>query len=207
MNHRIFFLIITILVGGCSTGYGPDGLYGGYKERAVDEDSYIVSFESFGHTTSQQVWNYWIFRCAELTLEKGHQFFELVPTTETAYNLPSEILQPIMFTMLPFVKVNNNLIKPVRYQVTYSAGTPNYLSSGLVNMYSLPVPQSAGMVLDAKAIVTVLKDYVSSRGGIKPPEKKDLIIRAAVEAAIRANRIEKDEVSKMKEVLEKNLNI
>ncbi len=72
MNRAAFLisLIAAVALTACQTPYK-----GGAIERAVATNVYEVSFRGNGYTSGDMVWNYWIYRCAELTLEKGYTSF------------------------------------------------------------------------------------------------------------------------------------
>ncbi|SET66624.1 CC0125/CC1285 family lipoprotein [Thalassotalea agarivorans] len=193
-------LVLLFLVSACTTQYHKRNFTGGYAEEKIDDNSYIVSFYGNGNTSSQQVWNMWIYRCAELTLANGYEFFELNSTTKYAYLENSEGLHPVTFDMLPQQQdYVAQLLKPATVIVTT---TTTYSSTALVNMYSLPLPEEARIVLDAKTIIDALSVYVK-----KPTsdveDRGDIYARAAVEAAIRANRIEAQDSEKLTNVLKK----
>lgn len=188
--NKIVYFMIVVLLSGCATGYGPNGLFGGYKERKLGEGKFIVSFLGNSNTTEQRVWNYWIYRCAELTSLNGYDYFELLPSKEHANG--DEKDRPYQFTMIPSpLEISDTpRIIPVNY--TYTTYT-TYSSKAIVQMYKNPLPPNAKFVLDAKSIMNQLKPYVDSKGAATPPEKKDILVRAAVEAAIKSNRIKQEE--------------
>jgi hypothetical protein len=68
---------LSLLLAGCMTAYQPRGMTGGYEEQKLDEDMYRVSFYGNGNTPRAAVLKYFLYRCAELTLERGFQYFEL----------------------------------------------------------------------------------------------------------------------------------
>ena len=200
----ILFLSSFILYG-CATTYGPHGLTGGYKEREIAHNQYIVSFFGNGHTSGQQVWNFWIYRCAELTLEKGFEFFELEPSDEHAFLQTPSGENLTVFTMLGEDELALNS-KPEALPVYYTYSTvTTYSSKAIVTMYESPVPEEAGFLLDAGVIKELLSPYVKSDAQSSPPEKKDLMVRAAVEAAIRAKRIREDQADLLRMKLEREL--
>ncbi|MBF9263203.1 CC0125/CC1285 family lipoprotein [Paracidovorax cattleyae] len=45
---------------------------GGYIDEKIDETHYRVKFDGNGSTSADRVWNFWLYRCAELTKEKGY---------------------------------------------------------------------------------------------------------------------------------------
>lgn len=204
---RSFLKIITtiaclLILAGCATPYGPNGFTGGYREKKIAEGKYIVSFFGNGNTNGQMVWNYWIYRCAELTLANGYDYFELSPSTEHAYL--DGVEQPYQFSMIEApVQQNDNLSKNVYY---YYQTVTTYSSKAIVTMFKNPVPDDNDKVLfGAQSIVTQLKPYVESAGSVAPPDKKDLFIRATVEAAIKMNRIRQEEADLLEKHLRKNM--
>ena len=68
---------LLILVGCGVTPYGPAGATGGYTEEKIDEYTYVVSFSGNGYTSRDMVWYYWMYRCAELTMDNGFSAFSL----------------------------------------------------------------------------------------------------------------------------------
>jgi len=80
--------LMAVLLGcaflaGCvgPTAYQPWGATGGYRERLVGENRYYVEFFGNGFTTRDTVMAYWLHRCAELTQQKGFEYFVMVSKT------------------------------------------------------------------------------------------------------------------------------
>jgi hypothetical protein len=71
----IAVLGFVVLLAACATTYGPLGARGGYYEKALGNDEYEVSFRGNPLIEEKLVREYLLVRCAELTLEKGHQYF------------------------------------------------------------------------------------------------------------------------------------
>ena len=198
IKKYIPLLFLFTILAGCTTAYGPytytdsmGYINGGYKEKKLEDNSYIVSFYGNTSTGQQQIWNYWIYRCAELTLLKGYELFELIPSDERASldNNSDDIL--VTFSMLPDPTADHSVT--MRPAVTYQIKQVSYSSSAIVKMYKDPIPVNAGLLLDAAVIKEALKPYVDSKGMKTPPSKQEFYVRAAVEAAIRANRIKQEE--------------
>lgn len=192
-------MLVVIFLVGCTTPYGPHGLTGGYDEKKLEEDSYIVSFYGNGHTSGQQVWNYWIYRCAELTVEKGYDFFSLTPSEEYALLDASHDGQIVEFEMLPDEQADSELQKVI-YQ-TYTITT--YSANAKVDMYKMPIDEKVdpSELLDASYVLSALEPYLKAKAGIAPPDKKLLIIRAIVEASIKAKNLNKEEAEKLRSVV------
>lgn len=73
----MLFAVIAIatIAGGCATAYQSSGFTGGYKDAKLDENTYRVSFQGNGMTSRETVEIYGLYRCAELTVERGFDYF------------------------------------------------------------------------------------------------------------------------------------
>jgi hypothetical protein len=69
--------IVATLLGGCATTYQPKGLSGGFSEIALDSTTWRVSFDGNGYSDRGTIEAYLMFRAAELTNEKGFDWFTL----------------------------------------------------------------------------------------------------------------------------------
>lgn len=69
--------VFVLLLAGCVTAYQPLGATGGYKDERLEKDTYRVSFFGNGNTSRPAVFKYFLYRCAELTLEQGYEYFEI----------------------------------------------------------------------------------------------------------------------------------
>jgi hypothetical protein len=83
-------LILPALMAAasCSTQYGKMGIMGGggYVDRQVDSSTFIVRFEGNSYTDREDVEAYLLYRCANITVEQGGDYFVLV---EHDYERPS----------------------------------------------------------------------------------------------------------------------
>ena len=90
MRHRrllnLAALLGTLLLSGClgPTPYQLKQFNGGYQERAVAADRWYVEFFGNGYTSRETVFAYWIYRCAEVTQQKGFDYFVIVARTPQA---------------------------------------------------------------------------------------------------------------------------
>lgn len=79
-RRSVSLLFAGVLLSNCSTPYKSGGLQGGfigggYKERKLDEHTFIVSFRGNRLTEIESVESMFIRRCAELTVENGFDYF------------------------------------------------------------------------------------------------------------------------------------
>ena len=67
--------MISLILSGCSTSYGPLNSMGGYEEKRIGKDMMEVKFYGNQHTSKEKVSRLLLYRCAELTKQHGFDFF------------------------------------------------------------------------------------------------------------------------------------
>lgn len=72
---KYFFIAMLLTIQSCATTYQAKGFSGGYSEAQIDENTYRVNFEGNGYSSKDQVENMLLYRSAELTNEKGFDWF------------------------------------------------------------------------------------------------------------------------------------
>ena len=75
-----FALLLAALVA-CSiapTPYQPEGDDGGYTDQQLESDRYRVKFIGNSQTPRETVEDFALYRAAELTLQTGNDYFEVV---------------------------------------------------------------------------------------------------------------------------------
>jgi hypothetical protein len=79
---RYLFLAIlpffALLFCSCATPYQAADMDGGYSEIRQPYGTYIVEFQGNGYTSKEVVSKYLIRRCAELTVQKGYRYFQII---------------------------------------------------------------------------------------------------------------------------------
>lgn len=78
MKKILLIVTLLIILINCSTPYQPRGLLGGYSEKPIGENRYKVSFLGNQHTDPEDVDIYLLYRCAEITLNKGYKHFAVI---------------------------------------------------------------------------------------------------------------------------------
>jgi hypothetical protein len=69
---------MAVILASCATAYQPSGITGGSDVKELRPNVYRVSFQGNGYTTKESVQVYWLYRCAELAIEKGFTGFEIL---------------------------------------------------------------------------------------------------------------------------------
>jgi hypothetical protein len=78
MHRSSFVAAAALLLAACATPYTESGILGGFDAKEFREDVYRVSFGGNGYTSTETVQTYWLYKCADLALEKGYYGFEIL---------------------------------------------------------------------------------------------------------------------------------
>jgi len=171
-SSRIAAWVASIaLLAGCASPYGPHGATGGYKDTKIDDSTYLVRFDGNGNTPREKVWNYWIYRCAELTVTNGYQYFAQMATEQ-----PKTLWDEDTGWHMQNTK---GYVAPTYIYVPGST-VYTYHASAVIHMFKPPLPTDVSYAIDAPVVMEMLKDYVTS-GGTKPaPKREEVLQRAGV---------------------------
>lgn len=71
----ILAVVVMAITMACATAYTSGGLFGGYEDTQLSEDTFRVSFQGNGYTSEDRTTNFIFRRCAEITLEEGCRYF------------------------------------------------------------------------------------------------------------------------------------
>ena len=81
MKH-IYLIVITFLISGCVTGNYQSYSSGvGYQSEQQDGDAYHVTYTGSEKSKIEKVNDFALLRSAELTLEKGFNYFVITEAT------------------------------------------------------------------------------------------------------------------------------
>jgi hypothetical protein len=75
---RAGFVALLIPLAGCATAYQRENITGGYSDFRLDETTYRVRFKGNNYTSRDQVERFLLYRCAEVTAQRGYDYFVLV---------------------------------------------------------------------------------------------------------------------------------
>ena len=75
MTIHILLACLLAFLTACATPYQPKGFTGGYSQVQLDNNSARVEFKGNGYTSRERVEVFVLYRCAELTVEKGYDYF------------------------------------------------------------------------------------------------------------------------------------
>lgn len=142
-----------LCLAGCVTAYQPLGATGGYKDERLEDDTYRVSFYGNGKTPRPVVLKYFLYRCAELTLAHGYEYFEI-------YNV-GRVQPRHSRSDSPFIKVRTPSYVPT-YTYVPGAAITRWSATGVIRMYPKDIMSGSASLFDAHEIVDLLGPEVRS---------------------------------------------
>lgn len=74
----VLFLLLSLGLAGCATGYARHGFTGGYSDMKLQDDIYRVAFNGNAYCSGGRAEDFTLLRCAELTLEQGYKYFIII---------------------------------------------------------------------------------------------------------------------------------
>ena len=78
---KLGLCVFLVMLTSCSTSYGRKGVAGGYTDRQIDSNTFIVHYAANQYTAPDRLEAYTMYRCAEITLEQGCDYFLLIDPT------------------------------------------------------------------------------------------------------------------------------
>lgn len=148
--HRLAIAVACgFLLAGCASDYSPESLVGGFSESKIGGDVWYVSYSGNGYTSEETVQTYWLYHCAELTLAKGYDGFEIVsPITLSSRDAAKGTMQPI--------RIQNRALND------YARVNKPWLD-GRIRMLKRPFTAVPGRIFQAGALKAALGGYVTGK--------------------------------------------
>lgn len=89
ITPSIILILLLLNTVGCSFAYQPLGLRGGYSETEIDDSTIVVRYNAPSgflqypaeFTREQHIQFFVLYRCAELTVLKGRDYFVVIDST------------------------------------------------------------------------------------------------------------------------------
>lgn len=141
----------AILLSSCASTYGPESLWGGYSERQLSTNEWIVQYSGNGYTSDETVQTFFLHHCATLALDKGYDGFRL----ETQILLTDASPTDGSVAAAILTGGHPRLVAVVDHGLD---GKP-YLSAK-IELLKGPLPEAPGIVFNARALKTFLDPYV-----------------------------------------------
>jgi hypothetical protein len=205
---KVFASLLFVLLASCAAPVGT------FSQKQVSSNQYEIQLIGQFNIPRDQVWINWIYRCAQLTKEKGYSYFSVADPTTIKVRPTNARPAPQALTTSEQRQANatgNDRVQmrsalyriddqgPHLLQVAgkgggfvsvpvYGAGATVYAYQDdmLITMYADPLPLEAGAVLRAQTILDAYGAYVESHGkAVLADTRKDVVERATVVSPLR----------------------
>ena len=180
-------------VAGCASPYGENTLFGGYRSDRLDASHWRVQYDGNGNTAREQVWAYWIYRCAEVTRQNGYAYFAMLPA-DWKPSVPPQAAVPAPTAWptwpqgaplaRPAVWTTDGNVRPVQVRSSGGGGfvyipgssytIHTWHTKGVVAMVNAPAPADTLLVMSAQSVLDDLAPYV--HGDVKHPIDRDELV-------------------------------
>jgi len=183
-NARVVAAVLALALGGCASPYGPQGFTGGFQEQKLAPNTYRVRYNGNGHTQEDQVVYYWLYRCAELTVQNGYSYFGMLPESGRPSSSGDD-----SGSLKRMASFRPDQDEPRMLQVKSGGGfvyIPSYTTytirtwhkSGTIVMFhsrlgAVTPEQAYG--LHARTVMDKLGEYVKSGAKAKAPPRQEVI--------------------------------
>jgi len=155
--RHLLSLVIALGIAACSTPYQATFLSGGYSEKQLEPEVWQIEFGGNGLTTQETVQTYWLYRSAQLTLEKGYDGFEIVSNTNLV------LAEPPSIEIAAAAGGGAHYTYHPVYIPMYTGGDsgPKYTVNGNIRLLRAPIQAKPPKVFDAAQLKTTLEPYVN----------------------------------------------
>ena len=163
ITQAVGFLGLVLGLWACATPYRESNFLvemftvpGGYSDEEIRTGVWHVAFASNGITREETLQTYWLYRCAELTMEKGYAGFQIL-SSNALVAVPPEQLgpsgepAPLAAGRVIFVPVYGG-----------SSG-PTQRFQGDIQLLNRPFTPMPGKIFDAAALKATLDPYVNGK--------------------------------------------
>lgn len=180
----VAIMAVTGLLGACTTVYQPKGPTGGYTDTRLTDNSYVVEFSGNGNTSKEAVWNYWVYRCADLTVQKGYAYFAMLPKAGAAVSDDEADFR--------FAQNDANVPEWIELKGGGGGGTTyiyvpggggtitTWHSKATILMFKTSTERGAQYSLRASAVMEALKPFIASQGRSGALTTEEIARRAMV---------------------------
>jgi hypothetical protein len=161
----VLFMILVLGLSSCATKYAQRGSWPdmyGYRDEPVDGSTYQISFYGNSATPVSDVNRYALFRAAEITIEKGFDYFVVIDAQHDATTNSSTMAMAGGHSTSIEHAVDPQTGQMVPVAVTTS--NPEYMTSTTtehsvmktIRMFKGVRPADNAAAYDAKSMLTVM---------------------------------------------------
>jgi hypothetical protein len=145
---------MVLVLSACASPYSDEGITGGYSAQQLEPGVWRVGFSGNGFTSRETVQSFWLYRCAELTLEQGYEGFEIVTDLRLVSNEQTDSDDPLLVP----VKGGTYMYVPIYIQDT---AKPYLVAT--IRLLKKPFTPEAPKSFDAAALKSTLEPIVKGK--------------------------------------------
>ena len=150
---QIAAIMLAVSLGCCASPYQAESFFnateGGFSEFELESGLWRVTVQSNPDTSDETVQTYWLYRCAELALEKSFDGFA--------------ILSPVRLSSSEGGSDMNHLLHRTQllFPPTYQRPSPRFEAD--IRLLKKPFSSRPPRVFDALALKAALEPYVNGK--------------------------------------------
>jgi hypothetical protein len=146
---------------GCATPYQQSGFRGGYQDAQIDSNTASVTFHGNAYTSKQRVQLALMYRCAQVTLQDGFDYFLIVNSdTEAKQGIHQTAVQYVSNTSGSAMGMGNmafgSAMTTGTYYPVHTYTTTKFGSEAVIKMFKGQKPQDDPNAFDAHDVVAHL---------------------------------------------------
>ena len=157
-QKTLIALVLPLLIWGCATTYQPRGFTGGFSDVQIDQNTVRVSFRGNAMTGRETVETYMLYRCAEITLEKGYDYFVLMDSGTDVQH--STHVSPGSYQSTTTVNSMGSGFATANTSGTYTPGTVTtyrrFGSNAVIKMFKGTKPENSANAYTAAEVKAYL---------------------------------------------------
>ena len=166
------FLSLLIVSACAATSYRN-----GYAEREVEPGIWLVKFRANGLTNEATIRDYWLYRCTQLTIEKGDDGFEILSPQAIGSRAPAPGFQPAAYlpagdgaphqasrpilASSPMILIIPNYMPPPRPPEGAHDGKVVPYLEGSIRLLKKPFEHHPPRVYDARLLQSQMAPYIN----------------------------------------------
>jgi hypothetical protein len=161
----LFWGVLTLT--GCATPYqrmSAATISGGYVDQDLGREVIRVQFSANGFTTRETAQTFWLWRCAEVALEKHYDGFEILSDMRLVDAVPGVKARPE-------TEAHSQTVAYVPIYVPNDDSNKPFLT-GDIHLLKGPISTAPPKVFDARVLKEALAPYVlpilKDGGNVKP---------------------------------------
>ena len=152
-----------LLLSGCvTTGTTPYQAYeqgGGYREQWIGGNRWQVEVAGSTATTRETLIVYWLYRCAELSLEKGFEYFAVMAAPSSSSEIDKSMRTADTVDdsgrQIVLAKGGGGTFIPI-FVPERGSSVPRWAARGIIEMHKTPASSESYRVYSAKEIADAL---------------------------------------------------